>query len=183
MYDTTIGPSSIVRRSLRWPSRTQIRTIRTRANVPSMSATTVWDIVPIVSSSGATVWATFHYFDVCMANAVRRTGNEEEGHMHMHEEDGGLLWKHVEYRNGHNESRRSRVLVISSIATVVNYEYLFYWRLRLDGTISSLRLALAANCRPTCQVAMRTRPVRAIWRRGRAGRLTRRSISTCSVHD
>lgn len=45
------------------------------------------------------------------------------------------LWKHVEYRNGHNESRRNRELIISSIATVVNYEYLFYWKLKLDGTI------------------------------------------------
>jgi primary-amine oxidase len=53
----------------------------------------------------------------------------------MHEEDGGILWKHVEYRNGHNESRRSRELVVSFIATVVNYEYLFYWRLKQDGTV------------------------------------------------
>ena len=42
----------------------------------------------------------------------------------IHEVDDGLLWKHVEYRNGHSESRRSRKLVISSICTVVNYEYL-----------------------------------------------------------
>lgn len=41
----------------------------------------------------------------------------------------------MEYRNGHNESRRARELVLSSIATVVNYEYLFYWRLKLDGSI------------------------------------------------
>ena len=47
----------------------------------------------------------------------------------MHEEDAGLLWKHMEYRNGHAESRRSRRLVLSFIATVVNYEYLFYWYL------------------------------------------------------
>jgi primary-amine oxidase len=53
----------------------------------------------------------------------------------MHEEDAGILWKHVEYRNGHNEARRGRELVISSIATVVNYEYLFYWHLRQDGCI------------------------------------------------
>jgi primary-amine oxidase len=53
----------------------------------------------------------------------------------MHEEDDGVLWKHVEFRNGHNESRRARELVISSIATVVNYEYLFYWRFKLDGSI------------------------------------------------
>jgi Cu2+-containing amine oxidase len=49
-------------------------------------------------------------------------------------QDYGLLWKHVEYRNGHNESRRSRRLVISSIATVVNYEYCFYWYLYQVGS-------------------------------------------------
>jgi hypothetical protein len=42
----------------------------------------------------------------------------------MHEEDVGLLWKHVDYRTGHSESRRSRRLVISFLTTVVNYEYL-----------------------------------------------------------
>lgn len=47
----------------------------------------------------------------------------------------GRLWKHVEYRNRHNESRRNRELIISSIATVVNYEYCFYWKFKLDGTI------------------------------------------------
>jgi len=75
-----------------------------------------------------------HYFDVCMANAAGEPVMKKKA-ICMHEEDNGLLWKHVEYRNGHNESRRSRELVISSIATVVNYEYLFYWRLKLDGTI------------------------------------------------
>ena len=53
----------------------------------------------------------------------------------MHEIDDGVLWKHMEYRTGHSESRRSRKLVLSSIATVVNYEYLFYWYLGQDGTI------------------------------------------------
>ena len=53
----------------------------------------------------------------------------------MHEEDAGLLWKHVEYRNGHSEVRRSRRLVLSFLATVVNYEYLFYIMLYQDGTI------------------------------------------------
>ena len=45
----------------------------------------------------------------------------------MHEEDAGILWKHMEYRNAHAEVRRSRRLVLSFIATVVNYEYAFYW--------------------------------------------------------
>ncbi|KAK9802672.1 hypothetical protein WJX73_003875 [Symbiochloris irregularis] len=53
----------------------------------------------------------------------------------MHEEDHGLLWKHVEYRTGHSESRRSRRLVLSFIATVANYEYGFYWYFYQDGGI------------------------------------------------
>ena len=36
----------------------------------------------------------------------------------MHEEDTGLLWKHVEYRTNHSEVRRSRRLVLSFVATV-----------------------------------------------------------------
>lgn len=45
----------------------------------------------------------------------------------LHEEDAGILWKHMEYRNGYAEVRRSRRLVLSFVATVVNYEYCFYW--------------------------------------------------------
>ena len=45
----------------------------------------------------------------------------------LHEEDAGVLWKHMDYRTGHAEVRRSRRLVLSFISTVVNYEYAFYW--------------------------------------------------------
>lgn len=55
----------------------------------------------------------------------------------MHEEDLGLLWKHYDWRTGSSEVRRSRRLVISSIATVGNYEYGFYWYLYQDGTIQA----------------------------------------------
>lgn len=53
----------------------------------------------------------------------------------MHEEDFGILWKHTDLRTGAVEVRRSRRLVISSIATVGNYEYGFFWYLYQDGTI------------------------------------------------
>ena len=53
----------------------------------------------------------------------------------IHEEDYGILWKHVDMHSGTTEVRRSRRLVISSISTVGNYEYGFYWYLYLDGTI------------------------------------------------
>jgi primary-amine oxidase len=53
----------------------------------------------------------------------------------MHEEDYGISWKHTDFRTGLVEVRRSRRLVISTIATVGNYEYGFYWHLYTDGTI------------------------------------------------
>jgi primary-amine oxidase len=47
----------------------------------------------------------------------------------IHEEDYGILWKHTDRRLPPDrvEVRRSRRLVVSSIATVENYEYAFYW--------------------------------------------------------
>jgi primary-amine oxidase len=54
----------------------------------------------------------------------------------MHEEDFGILWKHTDRRLPDKpEVRRSRRLVISSVATVENYEYGFFWYLYQDGNI------------------------------------------------
>jgi primary-amine oxidase len=53
----------------------------------------------------------------------------------IHEEDAGLAWKHTDFRTGRVESRRLRRLVISSIVTVGNYEYCYYWHLYQDGSI------------------------------------------------
>ena len=75
-----------------------------------------------------------HYFDAVLSNSKGEPVVKRKA-VCMHEEDSGILFKHVEYRNGHNEARRGRELIISSIATVVNYEYLFYWHLRQDGCI------------------------------------------------
>jgi primary-amine oxidase len=55
----------------------------------------------------------------------------------LHEEDYGILWKHVDQPNGLNETRRSRRMVVSSISTVGNYEYGFFWYFYLDGTIQA----------------------------------------------
>ena len=52
----------------------------------------------------------------------------------LHEEDSGVLWKHVDERAG-AEVRRARRLVISFHATVANYEYLVYWRFYQDANI------------------------------------------------
>jgi primary-amine oxidase len=53
----------------------------------------------------------------------------------MHEEDYGIGWKHTDFRTEAVEVRRLRRLVISSIATVGNYEYGYFWYLYTDGTI------------------------------------------------
>lgn len=52
----------------------------------------------------------------------------------LHEEDAGVLWKHVDQRTG-AEVRRMRRMVVSSHFTVANYEYLVYWRFYEDGNI------------------------------------------------
>ncbi|MEJ3655458.1 primary-amine oxidase [Actinomycetes bacterium KLBMP 9759] len=52
----------------------------------------------------------------------------------VHEEDNGVLWKHVDDRAG-AEVRRMRRLVVSTHVTVANYEYLVYWRFHEDGSI------------------------------------------------
>jgi primary-amine oxidase len=53
----------------------------------------------------------------------------------LHEEDYGILWKHVDFRTMDTEVRRSRRLVLSTIATVGNYEYGYFWYFYQDGTI------------------------------------------------
>ncbi len=75
-----------------------------------------------------------HYFDATLAS---EHGNPWviNNAICMHEEDYGILWKHVDLMTGLGEVRRSRRLVISFISTVGNYEYGFFWYLYLDGTI------------------------------------------------
>jgi primary-amine oxidase len=50
----------------------------------------------------------------------------------VHEEDDGILWKHTDRRLPDTpEVRRSRRLVISTIATVENYEYGYFWYVKI----------------------------------------------------
>ncbi len=76
-----------------------------------------------------------HYLD---ANMLRFDGsvNTIENAICIHEEDYGIQWKHTDTNMmGANEVRRSRRLVISSIATIGNYDYGLFWYLYLDGTV------------------------------------------------
>ncbi|MGN8644834.1 primary-amine oxidase [Gracilibacillus sp. HCP3S3_G5_1] len=53
----------------------------------------------------------------------------------LHEEDYGILWKHMDFRTEKTDVRRSRRLALSSISTVGNYEYGFFWYFYQDGNI------------------------------------------------
>jgi primary-amine oxidase len=53
----------------------------------------------------------------------------------IHEEDNGILWKHMDFRTERTETRRGRKLVIQATATVGNYEYSLNWYLFSDARI------------------------------------------------
>ncbi len=75
-----------------------------------------------------------HYFDIDQINHEGAARTVENA-ICMHEEDYGIQWKHYDSESKTSEVRRSRRLVISSIFTIGNYDYGFYWYLYLDGTI------------------------------------------------
>lgn len=75
-----------------------------------------------------------YYFDAFITDS-RGDVAQIENAVCLHEEDFGILWKHMDWRTEQTEVRRSRRLVISFIATVGNYEYGFYWYFYQDGTI------------------------------------------------
>jgi len=76
-----------------------------------------------------------HYFDADLCTS-RGEPLKIANAICMHEEDFGILWKHTDRRLPDSpEVRRSRRLVISSVSTVENYEYGFFWYLYQDGNI------------------------------------------------
>ena len=82
----------------------------------------------------------------------------------VHEEDGGLLWKHLDWRTGESVARRSRVLVIMFLTTVANYTYGFAYKLGLDASVeleATLTGILSIGALPPPQTptaALPTRP-------------------------
>ncbi len=75
-----------------------------------------------------------HYLDAVIPDE-HGNPNVTSNAICIHEEDFGVLWKHVDLLSGRTEVRRSRRLVVSSIATVGNYEYGFYWYFYQDGSM------------------------------------------------
>lgn len=79
----------------------------------------------------------------------------------IHEEDYGIGWKHQDLHTFQTEVRRSRRLVVSSIHTIGNYEYGFFWHFYLDGSIE-LMTKLTGIVQPQA-IPPGEQPVNANW--------------------
>ena len=75
-----------------------------------------------------------HYFD-CWHHDWLGAPKKIENAICMHEEDFGILWKFTDTVRGSVTVRRSRRLVVSSLSTIGNYVYGFFWYFYQDGTI------------------------------------------------
>lgn len=74
------------------------------------------------------------YLDAVMANGSGEPYTVPNA-ICIHEEDYGILWKHVDIYSDVSEVRRSRRLVISSVATAGPYDYGFFWYFFQDGSL------------------------------------------------
>lgn len=52
-----------------------------------------------------------------------------------HEQDDGILWKHTNFRTENAVVTRSRILVLQTVITVTNYEYIFAFNFSQDASI------------------------------------------------
>ncbi|SCZ97604.1 BZ3500_MvSof-1268-A1-R1_Chr4-3g07289 [Microbotryum saponariae] len=84
---------------------------------------------------GCDCLGSIHYLDAVMSGHDGQPIKLDRA-VCIHEEDDGLLWKHTDFRpGGRAHSVRSRKLIIQMICTVANYEYLFAWGFKQDGTM------------------------------------------------
>jgi len=73
----------------------------------------------------------------------------------IHEEDDGVLWRHLDAKAGVSHVRRSRRLQVSSWSNLGNYDYGFYWNFYLDGSIevevklTGVPLAMTSPAKPS----------------------------------
>ena len=75
-----------------------------------------------------------HYFDAWFHDWMGKAKHIPNA-ICMHEEDYGILWKYSNWVTGEVTTKRSRRLVVSSLATIGNYVYGFYWHFYQDGGI------------------------------------------------
>ncbi|KAL8963990.1 MAG: hypothetical protein Q9183_004790 [Haloplaca sp. 2 TL-2023] len=83
---------------------------------------------------GCDCLGSIHYLD-----AVLNTDEGQPWHMEnvvcIHEQDAGIGWKHTNYRTGTAAIARNRELVVQSIITVANYEYIMAFIFNQAGEV------------------------------------------------
>ena len=75
-----------------------------------------------------------HYMDAAFINKAGEPQTIKNA-ICIHEEDGGILFKHTDFRDDSCTVTRARKLVISHVFTAANYEYCVYWILHQDGVV------------------------------------------------
>jgi primary-amine oxidase len=71
------------------------------------------------------------------ANEVDGTPILRKDTVALYEQDGGLLWRHMDYVTLKTVSRRGRQLVVHYLFTVGNYDYGLRWIFHEDGTLEA----------------------------------------------
>ncbi|KAL8711071.1 MAG: hypothetical protein Q9220_004452 [cf. Caloplaca sp. 1 TL-2023] len=83
---------------------------------------------------GCDCLGSIHYLDA-MLNTEKGEPWPMENVVCIHEQDAGIGWKHTNYRTGIAALVRSRELVVQSIITVANYEYIMAFIFNQAGEI------------------------------------------------
>ena len=83
---------------------------------------------------GCDCLGSIHYLSATLADA---NGNplDMPNVVCIHEQDGGIGWKHTNFRTGRAAVVRNRQLVIQSIITVANYEYIMAFMFNQAGEV------------------------------------------------
>ncbi|KAK8843494.1 hypothetical protein IAR55_007154 [Kwoniella newhampshirensis] len=84
--------------------------------------------------NGCDCLGVMHYMDTA---EVDPSGNGRlvKNVVCIHEQDNGLLWKHTNAPTGRAAVTRQRLLVLQTIITVGNYDYIFAWHFDQAGAI------------------------------------------------
>ncbi|KAF2102461.1 hypothetical protein NA57DRAFT_32586 [Rhizodiscina lignyota] len=85
-------------------------------------------------SLGCDCLGTIYYFSEWL-NDEHGAPTRAENVICLHEQDGGLGWKHTNPRTGKAAVTRARSLLLQMVITVGNYEYAFVFCFNLNGNI------------------------------------------------
>ncbi|KAI9749406.1 MAG: hypothetical protein M1815_002543 [Lichina confinis] len=84
---------------------------------------------------GCDCLGSIHYLDGVVSNS-KGEANNMDNVICVHEVDSGIIHKHVNYRTGAGVVARNRELVVQSIITVANYDYVLAWMFNQAGEVS-----------------------------------------------